>query len=156
MVLVERLGGTPLTPVNLDAWWDEPEYLDAARTSFTRQDSFILGKLSEHDPVRFKTVMDDLYRDEPPDPMDISKFEWQVILAYLGSRRTRCNHRIRRDGSSSTVRPRRRRWSKSGRRSPEPAVCHPSMPQNPTAGRPSWATARHFFSPSTSQSGAVP
>jgi hypothetical protein len=27
----------------------------------------------------------DLYRDEPPDPMDISKFQWQVILSYLGA-----------------------------------------------------------------------
>ena len=29
--------------------------------------------------------MDDLYRDEPPDRVDITKFQWQTILAYLGA-----------------------------------------------------------------------
>jgi hypothetical protein len=73
-----------MTGLGLDAWWDEPDYEANAHISFSRRGSFILRKLREHDFVRFKTVMDDLSRDEPPDPMDISKFEWQTILAYLG------------------------------------------------------------------------
>jgi hypothetical protein len=30
-------------------------------------------------------VIADLYRDEPPDPMDITKFQWQTILAFMGA-----------------------------------------------------------------------
>ncbi len=30
-------------------------------------------------------VMADLYRDDAPDPQDITKFEWQTILAYMGA-----------------------------------------------------------------------
>lgn len=29
--------------------------------------------------------MDDLYREEPPDPVDITKFQWQTILASMGA-----------------------------------------------------------------------
>jgi len=29
--------------------------------------------------------MADLYRDDAPDPQDITKFEWQTILAYMGA-----------------------------------------------------------------------
>lgn len=70
-----------MTTLNLDPWWDEPAYRSATAT-FSERGTFILRKLSEHDPIRFKTVMDDLYRDEPPDPVDITKFQWHTILAY--------------------------------------------------------------------------
>jgi hypothetical protein len=30
-------------------------------------------------------VLGDLYRNGTPDPMDITKFEWQVILSYMGT-----------------------------------------------------------------------
>jgi len=73
-----------VTTLNLDPWWDEPAYRSATAT-FSERGTFILRKLSEHDPIRFKTVMDDLYRDEPPDPVDITKFQWQTILAYMGA-----------------------------------------------------------------------
>jgi hypothetical protein len=66
-----------VTTLNLDPWWDEPAYRSATGT-FSERGTFILRKLSEHDPIRFKTVMDDLYRDEPPDPVDITKFQWQT------------------------------------------------------------------------------
>jgi hypothetical protein len=29
--------------------------------------------------------MADLYRDDAPGPQDITKFEWQTILAYMGA-----------------------------------------------------------------------
>jgi hypothetical protein len=64
---------------------DEPTYRETGRDGFTRRGSFILRKLNEHDPIRFKEVMDDLYRDEPPRPAAITKFQWQTILAYLGA-----------------------------------------------------------------------
>jgi hypothetical protein len=70
--------------LNLDPWWDEPEY-SAAMGSFTTRGSFILRKLRDRDPVRYKEVMDDLYRDDAPDPQDITKFQWQTILAYMGA-----------------------------------------------------------------------
>ena len=73
-----------MTTLDLDPWWDEPAYRSATGT-FSERGTFILRKLSEHDPIRFKTVMDDLYRDEPPDPVDITKFQWQTILAYMGA-----------------------------------------------------------------------
>jgi hypothetical protein len=42
-------------------------------------------KLAEHDSVKLTTVLDDVYRGGQPDPQDITKFEWQVILAYMGA-----------------------------------------------------------------------
>jgi hypothetical protein len=27
----------------------------------------------------------DVYRDDRPDPVDITKFEWEVILRFLGA-----------------------------------------------------------------------
>jgi uncharacterized protein (DUF2267 family) len=40
---------------------------------------------SQHDAAKLSMVIADLYRDEPPDPMDITKFEWQTILAFIGA-----------------------------------------------------------------------
>ena|SRR5882724_6807927 len=54
-----------MTGLGLGTWRDEPEYRAAMETLSTRG-SFILRKLAEHDPVRFKTVMDSLCRNEPP------------------------------------------------------------------------------------------
>jgi len=31
-------------------------------------------------------VLADLYRDAVPDPVDMTKFEWEVILRFLGAR----------------------------------------------------------------------
>jgi uncharacterized protein (TIGR00730 family) len=42
-------------------------------------------KLSEHDAGRFQIVMDDLYRGRQPDPSDITKTEWEIILRYMGA-----------------------------------------------------------------------
>jgi hypothetical protein len=53
--------------------------------TFTRRGNFILNKLDKHDSNRLKEVLADLYRDEPPDPMDITKFQWQTILAFMGA-----------------------------------------------------------------------
>jgi hypothetical protein len=36
-------------------------------------------------PPGVAQVLSELYRDDPPDPQDIKKFEWQTILAYLGA-----------------------------------------------------------------------
>jgi hypothetical protein len=52
--------------LNLDPWWDEPAY-QAARGSFSTKGTFIL------------------YRDEVPDPADITKFEWETILRFVGA-----------------------------------------------------------------------
>jgi hypothetical protein len=70
--------------LGLDAWWDEPAY-HAARGSFSTKGTFILRKLSEHDPAKLKDVLGDLYRDDLPDPADTTKFEWEVIRGFLGA-----------------------------------------------------------------------
>lgn len=53
--------------------------------TFSERGTFILGKLQGHDAAKLKDVMLDLYRDAQPDPMDITKFQWQTILAYMGA-----------------------------------------------------------------------
>jgi hypothetical protein len=70
--------------LNLDAWWDEP-YYKAAKSSFSSKGAFILRKLMKHDGARFAEIMADLYRDDAPDPQDITKFEWETILRYMGA-----------------------------------------------------------------------
>ena len=74
--------------LGLDAWWDEPTY-HAARGSFSTKGAFILAKLEAHDPTRLKDVLADVYRDAVPDPADMTRFEWEVILRFLGASRTR-------------------------------------------------------------------
>ena len=54
--------------------------------SFTAKGTFILGKLHAHDAGKLKDVLADVYRDAVPDPMDISRFEWEVILFMRGGR----------------------------------------------------------------------
>lgn len=63
--------------LNLDPWWDEPAY-KTAQVSFSECGTFILNKLAQHDAVKLSTVIADLYRDEPPGPMDTTKFQWQI------------------------------------------------------------------------------
>jgi hypothetical protein len=70
--------------LNLDPWWDEPAY-KAAQVSFSAKGAFILAKLQAHDAAKLKDVLADVYRDAVPDPMDVSKFERQVILEYMGA-----------------------------------------------------------------------
>ena len=70
--------------LGLDAWFDEP-YYKAAKGSLSTKGAFILRKLMKHDGSRFVEVMADLYRDDAPDPQDITKLEWQTILAYMGA-----------------------------------------------------------------------
>ena len=70
--------------LKLDPWWDEPAY-KAAQVSFSTKGTFILAKLQAHGAAKLKDVLADVYRDAVPDPTDITKFEWEVILAYLGA-----------------------------------------------------------------------
>ena len=52
--------------LNLEAWWDEPEYKTS--NTFHLRGRFILRKLYEHDHAKLDDVMADLYRDDVPDP----------------------------------------------------------------------------------------
>lgn len=69
--------------LGLEAWWDEPEYKTC--NTFHLRGTFIFRKLREHHAAKLQTVMDDLYPDQQPDAEDIGKFEWQIILAYMGA-----------------------------------------------------------------------
>ncbi len=55
--------------IGLDAWWNEPDYKSC--NTFRLRGLFILRKLREHDPVRLRDVLADLYRDDQPGPEDI-------------------------------------------------------------------------------------
>lgn len=70
--------------LNLDPSWDELAY-KAAQSSFSTKGTFILRKLKEHDAAKLDIVLSDLYRAGTPDPTDITKFEWQAILVYMGA-----------------------------------------------------------------------
>ncbi len=72
------------TGLNIDPWWDDPAY-KAAQGTLSEKGGFILAKLREHDAVKLQDVMVDLYRDAQPDPMDITKFQWATILAFMGA-----------------------------------------------------------------------
>ena len=63
---------------------DEPAYR-AAQGTFTERGAFILGKLEAHDAAKLKDVLADVYRDAVPDPADMTKFEWEVILRFMGA-----------------------------------------------------------------------
>lgn len=47
--------------------------------------TFILHKLAAHDAAKLQAVLADVYRDAVPDPADMTKFEWEVILRFLGA-----------------------------------------------------------------------
>jgi hypothetical protein len=70
--------------IDLDPWWDEPEY-KAASATFHERGTFILAKLQAHDAAKLKDVLVDLYRDAVPDPTDVTKFEWEIILAFMAA-----------------------------------------------------------------------
>ena len=72
--------GKGLSP---DGWWDELAYRRCA--TFSLKGAFILRKLKEHDAVKLKTVLDDLYRTQEKAPQDITRFEWETILRYMGA-----------------------------------------------------------------------
>jgi hypothetical protein len=81
---VERGSTETINLLALDSWWDEPGYRAAMETFFERG-AFILRKLEDHDAAELKDVLGDLYRDAVPDPMDITKFEWETILRFMGT-----------------------------------------------------------------------
>lgn len=74
----------PTTALNLDAWWDEPAY-KAAQGTFAERGRFILAKLEAHDAAKLKDVLANVFREAVPDPMDITRFEWETILRFLGA-----------------------------------------------------------------------
>jgi hypothetical protein len=79
-------GLSGLIAFRLDYWWDEPIYKTC--NTFHLRRLFIFDKLMKHDGAKFVEVMADLYRDDAPDPQEITTFEWQTILAYMGATET--------------------------------------------------------------------
>jgi hypothetical protein len=67
----------------MDSWWDELGYRRCS--TFTLKGAFILTKLLQRDAGKLRTVLLDLYRTEKKDLQDITKFEWKVILEYMGA-----------------------------------------------------------------------
>jgi hypothetical protein len=47
--------------------------------------AFILKTLEAHDAAKLKDVLANVYRDGVPDPTDITKFEWETVLRFMGS-----------------------------------------------------------------------
>lgn len=69
--------------LGLDSWWDEPDY--KACGTFSLKGAFIITKLLQRDAAKLRTVMVDLWRAEQKDPQDITKFEWETILRFMGA-----------------------------------------------------------------------
>jgi len=69
--------------VALNCWWEGPDY-KACRVLSLRG-VFIIAKLHQRDAAKLWTVMVDLYRAEQKDPEDITKFEWETILRFMGA-----------------------------------------------------------------------
>lgn len=70
--------------IALDPWWDKPAY-KAAQGSFTAKGTFILDKLRAHDAGKLTDILADVYRDAVPDPVHITKVEWEIILRFMGA-----------------------------------------------------------------------
>ena len=71
--------------LDLDAWWDEPDY-KRSMGSFRQRGTFILRKLRECDAAKLESVLDDVFREgKDKDPQDFTKFEWEVILRFMGA-----------------------------------------------------------------------
>jgi hypothetical protein len=70
-------------PLNLGAWWSEPEYKVCG--TFQTRGYCILRKLHELEPARLNTVMTNLYHEQEKEPQDITKVEWKAILEYMGA-----------------------------------------------------------------------
>jgi hypothetical protein len=71
-------------PIGLDPWFDEPANR-AAQGSFTAKGTFILDKLRAHDAAKQTDVLADVYGDAVPDPTDITKVQWEIILRFMGA-----------------------------------------------------------------------
>lgn len=69
--------------IGTDSWWDELGYRRCS--TFALKGAFILTKLLQRDAAKLRYVMVDLYRAEQKDPQDITKFEWETILRYMGA-----------------------------------------------------------------------
>ena len=83
--------------LNLDPWWDEPTY-QAARGSSSTKGTFILAKLAEHDPIKLKDVLADVYRDEVPGPAGHYQVRVGDHPAVHGCRRRGDQGRATEDG----------------------------------------------------------
>lgn len=73
-----------MSGLNLDPWC-EPSYTLAQRGAFSDRGAFILRKLRALDSEKLNTVLKDIYRNGTPVPTDITKFEWSLILGYMGA-----------------------------------------------------------------------
>lgn len=62
-----------------------------------------LKKLEDHGSAKLEDILGDVYRAAVPDPMDITKFEWEAILRCYGCRRRGDPRRAAEDGESVAV-----------------------------------------------------
>jgi hypothetical protein len=88
--------------LGLDAWWDEPAY-KAAKETFTQRGIVTLAKLEALDAAKLEDVLADVYRDVVPDSADMTKFEWEVILRFLGAHPQRHQGRAAMDGARDVL-----------------------------------------------------
>ena len=68
--------------LNTDPWWDDPFY-KKGQGSLSDKGAYILNRLL--DSEKLGIALGDLYRNGTPAPSHITKFERQVILAYMGA-----------------------------------------------------------------------
>jgi hypothetical protein len=69
--------------LGLAAWWDEPHYRQCYSANLRGE--FILSKLLQRDPPKFRAMVAGLYADSEPMPESITAVEWATILTAMGA-----------------------------------------------------------------------
>lgn len=72
-----------MASVGLDGWWDEPHYKQSYTPNLRGE--FILDKLMQCDPKKFKAVMEDTFEGADPLPESMTPSQWRIILTAMGA-----------------------------------------------------------------------
>ena len=73
----------PLMPLDIDSWLGDPEY--RAALTLTGRSAFIFKKLAQADGSKLRAIIVALWRDKTKDLMEMTAFEWETILRFVGA-----------------------------------------------------------------------
>ena len=63
-------------------WWTEPHFKRCLTP--TLRGEFVLGKLMQRDPKRFRKLLLETCGIEMPRPVQLTSSQWQTLLATMG------------------------------------------------------------------------
>jgi hypothetical protein len=71
--------------LDLAHWWDDPQYQNSR--TLRERGAFILSKLMQRDPQRFRQLVRRICRTStyPPSPAALTAAQWQAILGAMGA-----------------------------------------------------------------------